>query len=185
MELTVQHTSLRELIPYARNARTHSDAQVAQIAASIAEFGFVNPVLIGSDNIIIAGHGRVLAAQKLGLETVPTITLVHLNENQRRALVIADNKLAENAGWDEELLRLELQSLVDEDFNIDLLGFDDVDLDALLSDMTTDEDNVVEENIPEPQVNPVSQLGDVWVLGQHRLLCGDATEASDTLCLDG
>ncbi len=185
MELTVQHTSLRELIPYARNARTHSDAQVAQIAASIAEFGFVNPVLIGSDNIIIAGHGRVLAAQKLELETVPTITLVHLNENQRRALVIADNKLAENAGWDEELLRLELQSLVDEDFNIDLLGFDDVDLDALLTDMTTDEDNVVEENIPEPQVNPVSQLGDVWVLGQHRLLCGDATEASDLYALMG
>ncbi len=178
MDLTVQQTPLEQVIPYARNARTHSDAQVAQIAASIAEFGFVNPILIGSDNIIIAGHGRVLAAQKLGLETVPTIILVHLNENQRRALVIADNKLAENAGWDQELLRLELQSLVDEDFNIDLLGFDDVDLDALLSDINSDDATIVEETIPGPQADPVSKVGDVWILGDHRLLCGDATDSS-------
>ncbi len=177
MELTVQHTPVTDLIPYARNARTHSDVQVAQIAASIMEFGFVNPVLIGNDNVIIAGHGRVLAAQKLDMKTVPTIMLVHLNENQRHALVIADNKLAENASWDETLLRLELQSLIDDDFNVDLLGFDDVDLDALL-DGLDDEDNttsVTEDDLPEPQTNPVSQLGQLWVLGNHRLFCGDAT----------
>ncbi len=177
MDLTVQQTPLEQVIPYARNARMHSESQVAQIAASIMEFGFVNPVLIGSDNVIIAGHGRVLAAQKLDMKTVPTIMLVHLNENQRHALVIADNKLAENASWDETLLRLELHSLIDDDFNVDLLGFDDVDLDALL-DGLEDEDNttsVTEDDLPEPQTNPVSQLGQLWVLGDHRLLCGDAT----------
>ena len=108
MDLNVQQIELEQLVPYARNARTHSDSQVAQIAGSIAEFGFVNPVLVGGDNIIIAGHGRVMAAKKLGLQTVPTIKLDHLTENQRRALVIADNKIAENAGWDEDLLRQEL-----------------------------------------------------------------------------
>ena len=135
MDLNVQQIALERLVPYARNARTHSQSQVAQIAGSIAEFGFVNPVLIGGDNIIIAGHGRVMAAKKLGLETVPTIRLDHLTENQRRALVIADNKIAENAGWDEELLRLELQNLADEDFDLDLLGFDDVELDDLLASL--------------------------------------------------
>lgn len=179
MDLNVQQIALEQLVPYARNARTHSDSQVAQIAGSIAEFGFVNPVLIGGDNIIIAGHGRVMAAKKLGLQTVPTIKLDHLTENQRRALVIADNKIAENAGWDEELLRLELQNLADEDFDLDLLGFDDVELDDLLASLNDDEAAALDENIPEAQENPVSRTGDIWIMGEHRLLCGDSTSEAD------
>ena len=179
MDLNVQQIALEQLVPYARNARTHSDSQVAQIAGSIAEFGFVNPVLIGGDNIIIAGHGRVMAAKKLGLKTVPTIKLDHLSENQRRALVIADNKIAENAGWDEELLRLELQNLADEDFDLDLLGFDDVELDDLLASLDDDEAAALDENIPEVQENPVSRTGDIWIMGEHRLLCGDSTSEAD------
>ena len=179
MDLNVQQIALEQLVPYARNARTHSDSQVAQIAGSIAEFGFVNPVLIGGDNIIIAGHGRVMAAKKLGLQTVPTIKLDHLTENQRRALVIADNKIAENAGWDEELLRLELQNLTDEDFDLGLLGFDDVELDDLLASLDDDEAAALDENIPEVQENPVSRTGDIWIMGEHRLLCGDSTSEAD------
>ena len=179
MDLNVQQIELEQLVPYARNARTHSDSQVSQIAGSIAEFGFVNPVLVGGDNIIIAGHGRVMAAKKLGLKTVPTIKLDHLTENQRRALVIADNKIAENAGWDEELLRLELQNLADEDFDLDLLGFDDVELDDLLTSLDDDEAAALDENIPEVQENPVSRTGDVWIMGEHRLLCGDSTSEAD------
>lgn len=185
MDLNVQQIALEQLVPYARNARTHSDSQVTQIAGSIAEFGFVNPVLIGGDNIIIAGHGRVMAAKKLGLQTVPTIKLDHLTENQRRALVIADNKIAENAGWDEELLRLELQNLADEDFDLDLLGFDDVELDDLLTSMDDDEAAALDENIPEVQENPVSRTGDIWIMGEHRLLCGDSTSEADMKKLMG
>jgi DNA modification methylase len=179
MDLNVQQIALEQLVPYARNARTHSDSQVAQIAGSIAEFGFVNPVLVGGDNVIIAGHGRIMAAKKLGLQTVPTIKLDHLTENQRRALVIADNKIAENAGWDEELLRLELQNLADEDFDLDLLGFDDVELDDLLTSLDDDEAAALDENIPKVQENPVSRTGDVWIMGEHRLLCGDSTSEAD------
>lgn len=179
MDLNVQQVALEQLVPYARNARTHSDSQVAQIAGSIAEFGFVNPVLVGGDNVIIAGHGRVMAAKKLGLQTVPTIKLDHLTENQRRALVIADNKIAENAGWDEELLRLELQNLADEDFDLDLLGFDDVELDDLLTSLDDDEAAALDENIPEVQENSVSRTGDIWIMGEHRLLCGDSTSEAD------
>ena len=185
MDLNVQQIALEQLVPYARNARTHSDSQVAQIAGSIAEFGFVNPVLVGGDNIIIAGHGRVMAAKKLGLQTVPTIKLDHLTENQRRALVIADNKIAENAGWDEELLRLELQNLADEDFDLDLLGFDDVELDDLLASLDDDEAAALDENIPEVQENPVSRSGDIWIMGEHRLLCGDSTSEADMKKLMG
>ena len=179
MDLNVQQIALEQLVPYARNARTHSESQVAQIAGSIAEFGFVNPVLVGGDNVIIAGHGRVMAAKKLGLQTVPAIKLDHLTENQRRALVIADNKIAENAGWDEELLRLELQNLADEDFDLDLLGFDDVELDDLLTSLDETQAAALDENIPEVQENPVSRTGDVWIMGEHRLLCGDSTSESD------
>ena len=179
MDLNVQQITLEQLVPYARNARTHSETQVAQIAGSIAEFGFVNPVLVGGDNIIIAGHGRVMAAKKLGLKTVPTIKLDHLTENQRRALVIADNKIAENAGWDEELLRLELQNLADEDFDLDLLGFDDVELDDLLTSLDDDEAAALDENIPEVKEKPVSRTGDIWIMGEHRLLCGDSTSEAD------
>lgn len=185
MDLNVQQIELEQLVPYARNARTHSETQVAQIAGSIAEFGFVNPVLVGGDNIIIAGHGRVMAAKKLGLKTVPTIKLDHLTENQRRALVIADNKIAENAGWDEELLRLELQNLADEDFDLDLLGFDDVELDDLLTSLDDDEAAALDENIPEAQENPVSRTGDIWIMGEHRLLCGDSTSEADMIKLMG
>ena len=179
MDLNVQQIALEQLVPYARNARTHSESQVAQIAGSIAEFGFVNPVLVGGDNIIIAGHGRVMAAKKLGLQTVPTIKLDHLTENQRRALVIADNKIAENAGWDEELLRLELQNLADEDFDLDLLGFDDVELDDLLTSLDDIESAALDENIPIVAENPVSRTGDIWIMGEHRLLCGDSTSEAD------
>ncbi|MDO5623028.1 MAG: site-specific DNA-methyltransferase [Paracoccus sp. (in: a-proteobacteria)] len=168
------------LVPYARNARTHSDAQIAQIAASIRAFGFTNPILIGSDDIIIAGHGRLMAAQQLGLSEVPVIVLGHLNEPQRRALVIADNKLAENAGWDEELLRLELSALQDDfDFDLDVIGFSDAELEALLgatpADMTTDG----EDNIPDTPTDPISRPGDLWIMGRHRLICGDSTVATD------
>ena len=120
-----------------------------------------------------------MAAKKLGLQTVPTIQLDHLTENQRRALVIADNKIAENAGWDEELLRLELQNLADEDFDLDLLGFDDVELDDLLASLDDDEAAALDENIPEVQENPVSRTGDIWIMGEHRLLCGDSTSEAD------
>ena len=132
MHLKVEYRPVAELIPYARNARTHSDEQVAQIAASITEFGFVNPVLVGEDNVIIAGHGRLLAASRLGMETVPVIRLGHLSETHRRALVIADNRLAETAGWDEEMLAIELQALMEEDFNLDITGFDAAEVDKLL-----------------------------------------------------
>jgi len=179
--------SLRQvaaLVPYARNSRTHSDAQVAQIAASIREFGWTNPVLIDGADGIIAGHGRLLAARKLGLTEVPCIVLDHLSETQKRALIIADNKLALNAGWDSEMLGLELQELAAEDFDMGLVGFTDDELAALLAEKTeglTDPDET-----PEPPADPVSVLGDVWVLGKHRIVCGDSTDA-DTVakCLNG
>ena len=161
------------LIPYARNTRTHSEAQVAQIAGSIREFGFTNPVLIDGENGIIAGHGRVLAAQKLKLGTVPCIRLSHLTDTQRRAYIIADNKLALNAGWDEELLGLELADLREDGFDLELTGFDGDELANLLAETT--EGQTDPDEVPEPPVDPVSVLGDVWVLGRHRLMCGDST----------
>ncbi|MES9843215.1 MAG: site-specific DNA-methyltransferase [Candidatus Sedimenticola sp. 6PFRAG5] len=179
---SVEHWSLQRLIPYARNARTHDEGQVSQIAGSIAEFGFVNPILVGDDNIIIAGHGRLLAAQQLGLEKVPVIVLGHLTEAQRRALVIADNKIAENAGWNEELLQLELAELRDLDFDLDLIGFSDEELDALLE--SEPEAGLTEDDaVPEIEAQAVSRTGDLWILGEHRLLCGDATSADDMAML--
>ncbi|MBV6795037.1 site-specific DNA-methyltransferase [Xanthomonas euvesicatoria] len=168
-----------KLVPYARNARTHSDAQVAQIAASIAEFGFTNPILAGSDGVIVAGHGRLAAAQKLGLAVVPVVVLDHLTPTQRRALVIADNRIAENAGWDEELLRVELEGLQDEGFDLDLTGFDaDALAELLAGDEPVNEGQTDEDAVLEVGEAPVSRLGDVWQLGPHRLLCGDATVAA-------
>jgi DNA modification methylase len=180
MPLKIKMTPVAQLVPYAANARTHSEQQIAQIAASITEFGFTNPILTGADNIIIAGHGRLLAAQKLGIDKVPVIVLEHLDEAQRRALVIADNKLAENAGWDEELLRVELAALDDLDFDLDLMGFSDEELKNLLGnpDLALGETEG-EDDIPEPPEDPVSRPGDLWILGNHRLLCGDATVATD------
>ena len=172
------------LIPYASNSRTHDDAQVAQIAASIKEFGFNNPVLIDETGGIIAGHGRVLAARKLSLDKVPTIELTHLTPNQRKAYVIADNKLALNAGWDMEMLSLEMGDLDKEGFDLSLIGFDDNELAAILADKNeglTDPDEV-----PDLPDEPVTKEGDVWLLGKHRLMCGDSTvETSVTKLLAG
>lgn len=165
------------LVPYARNARTHSEAQVAQIAASIAEFGFTNPILAGSDGVIVAGHGRLAAAQKLGLEKVPVVVLDHLTPTQRRALVIADNRIAENAGWDEAMLQVELAALQDDDFDLALTGFDAEALaDLLAGEETTTEGQTDEDAAPELPEAPVSRPGDVWICGKHRVLCGDATD---------
>ena len=174
MTLKVEQRSVADLIPYAANSRTHSDAQVAQIAASIKEFGWTNPILIDGDNTIIAGHGRLLAARKLGMDEVPAIVLDHLSKAQQRALVIADNQLALNAGWDIDMLKAEIEDLKLEDFDLELLGFDDKFLDGMLtpepSEGLTDEDAV-----PEVPEQPKTVLGDVWVLGNHRLMCGDST----------
>jgi DNA modification methylase len=169
-----------KLIPYARNARTHSDAQVAQIAASIAEFGFTNPILVGIDGVIIAGHGRLAAAQKLDLDVVSVVVLDHLTPIQRRALVIADNHITENAGWDNALLRVELEALHDEGFDLDLTGFDaDALAELLAGDEPVNEGQTDEDAVPELEQTPISQPGDVWQLGPHRLLCGDATVAAN------
>ena len=179
---TLEAIQIDALIPYIRNSRTHSDAQVAQIAASIKEFGFTNPVLIDAGGGIIAGHGRVLAARKLGLSEVPCIRLSHLTATQARALVIADNKLAMNAGWDNDMLALEFAELTDMGFDLDLTGFTADEIAALTPEQIepglTDEDEV-----PELPEQPVTVLGDVWVLGKHRLMCGDSesTDAIDKL----
>jgi DNA modification methylase len=179
-DLKVVRWPIEKLIPYVRNARTHSDEQVAQIAASIAEFGWANPILAGADGIIIAGHARLLAARKLGLTEVPVIVLDHLSETQRRALIIADNRLALNAGWDEEMLRVELAALEDDGFNLDLVGFSDEELEDLLRESETETaGNTDDDAVPETEEAAVTVPGDVWVLGDHRLLCGDATVAAD------
>ena len=173
--LAIQYRPIGDLIPYARNARTHSEAQVALIAGSIREFGFTNPVLVDGANGIIAGHGRVMAAGKLGLAAVPVIELSHLSEAQKRAYVLADNKLAERAGWDVEMLALEVADLATLGIDLMDLGFTGRELDELLRQNGADprEDEVP----PVPDV-PVSRPGDVWLLGPHRLICGDATDAA-------
>lgn len=175
--LTIETRSVEALIPYAANSRTHSDAQVAQIAASIKEFGWTNPILIDGENGIIAGHGRLLAARKLGLEEVPCVMLDHLSKAQQRALVIADNQLAMNAGWDMAMLAAEIEDLKLGDFDIDLLGFDDKFLDELLDSAPT-EGLTDEDAVPEMPETPKTVLGDVWVLGNHRLMCGDSTSVT-------
>ena len=172
--LQIIEKSVTDLIPYVNNSRTHSDEQVAQVAASIQEFGFTNPILIDEKSSIIAGHGRLMAARKLGLDSVPTIRLDGLTEAQKKAYVIADNQLALNAGWDLDLLKVEMENLQELDFNLDLLGFDDEFIDGLLEpeevEGLTDEDAV-----PEVPEEPVTVEGDVWLLGNHRLMCGDST----------
>ena len=179
----IEKISIDKLIPYANNARTHSDEQVAQIAASIREFGFNNPVLIAEDDTIIAGHGRVMAARKLNLSEVPCLRVSHLTETQRKAYILADNKLALNAGWENNLLSLELTELADSGFDITLTGFTQEEMDALkpieVTEGLTDEDAV--PDVPE---EPVTKLGDVWLLGKHRVMCGDSTsiDAVETLC---
>ena len=183
-DLEVDYRPVSALIPFARNPRTHSDAQVAEIAASIREFGWTNPILVDGENGIIAGHGRLLAARQLGMKTVPVIELAGMSEAQKRAYIIADNKLALNAGWDNELLALELGELQGLGFDLSLTGFSDDELAGLLSVGTaglTDPDEVP----PLPE-DPISRSGDLWLLGPHRLLCGDSTRAEDVArVLDG
>ena len=170
----IEQRSVAKLIPYAANSRTHSDAQVAQIAASIKEFGWTNPILVDGDNGIIAGHGRLLAARKLGFKEVPTIELKDLTETQKKAYIIADNRLALNAGWDNEMLTIELNDLLADGFALEVLGFDPKELNALLEPEVvqglTDEDAV--PDVPE---EPKTKLGDIYQLGNHRLMCGDST----------
>lgn len=182
---SIEHRSVASLIPYANNARTHCDEQVAQIARSIEEFGFVNPVLVGSDDVIVAGHGRLMAAKQLGMDTVPVIVLGHLTETQRRALVIADNQITANSGWDEELLKQELAELDALDFDLELMGFSDEELEGLLL-LAEPEGQTDDDGLPEPEEHPVSQPGDLWILGDHRVLCGSATESADVaILMDG
>jgi DNA modification methylase len=181
----IERWLLDRLLPFATNARTHTDAQISQIAASIAEFGFVNPILVGADNYIIAGHARALAARQLGITEVPVIVLDHLTAAQRRALVIADNRLALNAGWDETLLHLELAALQEQDFDLDLLGFDDDELVSLLADENSAQGLTDEDTVPDRPQTPVSIRGDLWILGNHQLLCGDATAPADVALMLG
>lgn len=171
--MKIEQIETGKLIPYARNSRTHDEAQVGQIAGSIREFGFTNPVLIDADNGIIAGHGRVLAAQTLSMDKVPCIKLDHLSEAQRKAYIIADNKLALNAGWDEALLALELTELQDMKINLGLTGFSEGEIADLLFEINEGETD--EDEVPEAQENPITALGDIWTLGRHRLMCGDST----------
>jgi DNA modification methylase len=170
----IKTVSVEKLIPYVKNSRTHSDGQIAQIAASIKEFGWTNPILVDGESGVIAGHGRLLAARKLGQKEVPVIELKHMTESQKRAYVIADNQLAMNAGWDTTLLSLELADLKEQGFEMDVLGFDPKELDKLLEpeqvEGLTDEDAV-----PEVPVEPKTKLGDIYQLGNHRLMCGDST----------
>ena len=173
------------LIPYARNARTHSEEQIAQIAASIREFGWTNPILTDGDKGVIAGHGRLAAARKLELTEVPVIELGHLSPEQKKAYILADNRIALNSGWDEELLKLELQELQGVDFDLDLLGFGDDEIECLLNGDQVGGGLTEDDAIPEAPVDPVSRTGDLWILGNHRLLCGDSTVLSDVERLMG
>lgn len=187
-DMAVENWPLGRLVPYARNARTHSDEQVARIAASIAEFGFVNPVLVDEAGSIIAGHGRVMAATLLGLAEAPVIVLAHLNDAQKIAYRIADNRLALDAGWDEALLAQEFASLRDLTFDLDLTGFDAGEIERMLAGGDADDAEGLtdEDAVPEPEDEPVTKPGDLWVLGQHRLLCGDATVLAEVeRCLGG
>lgn len=169
---------INELVPYVNNARTHSKEQITKLRSSLREFGFINPILIDKDKNIIAGHGRVLAAKEEGLTEIPCVLVEHLTETQKKAYIIADNKLALDAGWDDELLALEIQGLKDLDFDVNFTGFDAAEIDDLFSkvhDKDVKEDDFdVEDALKEPAI---SKQGDVWLLGRHRLICGDSTEA--------
>jgi len=182
--MIIEQVKIDKLIPYARNSRTHSENQVAQIAASIKEFGFTNPVLIDETGSIIAGHGRVMAARKLSITDVPSIRLTHLTETQKKAYIIADNKLALNAGWDDEMLAVELTDLKDMGFDLDLTGFSTDEIEALLAPVGTD-GLTDEDAVPEVTDDAVTKPGDVWLLGEHKVICGDATKAEDYKALLG
>lgn len=182
--LNVEYRKVETLIPYARNPRTHTEAQIAKIAASIVEYGWTNPILVDGGNGIIAGHGRLAAAHKLGLAEVPVIELAHLSTAQKRAYVIADNRLALDAGWDEEMLALELAELSEAGYELALTGFEDAELRDLLasaevSDAGEQQDDAADDadDVPDAPATPVSRVGDVWAIGAHRLICGDAAHA--------
>ena len=177
--LAIEHLATSSLRPYARNARTHSPKQIAQIAASIREFGFNNPVLVDREGEIIAGHGRVAAAELISLETVPCVRLEHLTEAQKRAYILADNKLAEKAGWDREILAIELQGLMELDiaFDVSLTGFDMPEIDDLIGELDAKPPKAdPADNVPAVEAKAVTQLGDIWQIGPHRLICGDALD---------
>lgn len=183
----IEMLPVRQLRPYIRNARRHSKKQVSQIAASMRRFGFTNPVLISDDGEIIAGHGRVMAAKELGIEAVPTLRLSHLSVEECRAYVLADNKLALNAGWDSEILAIELQALIDLEFDVSLTGFSLAEIDLTLDQAreASTQEIVPADVIPAPPAEPVTRRGDLWFLGRHRLLCGDARLAKDLAQLLG
>lgn len=186
--LKITYRKIGELIPYTGNARTHSDKQIAQIAASIRKFGFTNPVLIDEEGGIVAGHGRVAAAKQLGIAEVPTIVLGHLTPAERRAYVIADNRLAELAGWDREILKIEFQALaeMDLDFELEITGFETAELDLLLDDSAGEVAADPADEVPAPDPGPaVTRPGDVWCLGPHRLICGDARDTATYAALMG
>lgn len=180
-----EKVNIDRLVPYARNARTHSKEQILQLRASLREFGFVNPVIVDKDLNVIAGHGRIMAAKEEGIAEVPCVFAEHLTEAQKRAYIIADNRLALNAGWDAEMLSVELADLQGADFDISLLGFDDAELNKLLGGMddVKDDDFDVDAELQKPAI---TQLGDLWLLGKHRLVCGDSTKAETfDLLMDG
>jgi len=182
----IEQRPIEALIPYINNSRKHSDEQVAQIAASIKEFGWTNPILVDGTSGIIAGHGRLLAARKLGMDKVPVIELAHLSNTQKKALIIADNKLALNADWDTELLQIELKELLADDFSLDLLGFDAKELDALLNAIEPTIGLTDEDAVPDAPDEPKTKPGDIYALGNHRLMCGDSCSITDMekLCND-
>jgi DNA modification methylase len=189
-DLAVVSLPVAALVPYAENARTHSPAQVAQIASSIAEFGFVNPVLVDGAGVLVAGHGRVMAAKRLGMTSVPAIRLAHLTEAQARALRLADNQIALNSGWDEALLAAEITRIRDEGtVDLEVLGFSSEALEDLLASIGANGDAPAQGDpdapAPEPPAQPITRPGDLWRLGRHRLLCGDATNRADVLKLLG
>lgn len=174
----IERRDIASLIPYANNARTHSDAQVAQIAASMKEWGWTNPVLVDESGMIIAGHGRVLAARQLGIDSVPVMVAEGWTEAQKRAYVLADNQLALNAGWDLGLLSSEVKGLAEWDFDLSLVGFDEGELSALMAEAMP-EGQTDPDAAPEPPATPKTKLGDVWILGKHRVMCGDSTSVDD------
>jgi ParB-like chromosome segregation protein Spo0J len=180
IDIQIERWPIERLIPRINNPRTHSRVQIANIAASIQEFGWTNPILVGADDNIIAGHARLLAAEKLAMKEVPVIVLRHLSAAQRRSLVIADNQLAiEGAGWDEDMLRIELAILHEEDYDLNLVGFDDIELQRLLEAQDAVEGLTDGDALPELVETPISAAGDLWILGQHKLVVGDATITSD------
>jgi DNA modification methylase len=179
IDINIERWPVDRLIPRATNPRTHSPAQISQLAASMREWGWTNPILVGADGDIIAGHARLMAARKLKLKEVPVIVLAHLSEAQRRALVIADNQLALNSGWDEEMLRIELTLLQNTDYDLSLVGFEDLELARLLEGQDANRGLTDEDAVPELQEIPISIPGDLWRLGDHRVLCGDATAPTE------